>query len=61
MRTCWLFHDLGERRPGYEVKMITYPGILSPKNMQGKPFHVRDLRQRRMCLRCGKAQDVLVR
>ena len=41
----------------YEANIRTMPGILAPKNVQGKIFESVELRQRRHCEKCNKMQD----
>lgn len=55
-----IFHDWGKWSQ-YQEHGKMYVGRLSPKALQGIPLdYVKD-RQRRVCLRCGKEQNVLVR
>ena len=44
----------------YEHNYSFTPGIIAPKDIQGKSFNGVDLRQRRSCLKCGTTQDELV-
>jgi len=41
----------------YEQSVIEYPGIIAPKNMRGKPIENTQLRQKRLCEKCGYLQD----
>jgi hypothetical protein len=53
---CWLFHKW-TKWEAYEWRGVIYPSYLSPDR---EPRPVSELRQRRHCERCGKAQDRLV-
>ncbi len=53
---CWLFHNWSKWEPYVETG-IEIPGILAPKNVQGKQFRYTENRQKRFCLDCGYTQD----
>jgi len=45
----------------YQEPYSFYPGILAPASIQGIRLHSIEYRQKRVCLKCGKIQDKLVR
>lgn len=57
---CILFHDWNKWEQ-YERPIIEIPGILAPEKIRGEQIHCIDVRQKRRCRRCGKAQDIPVR
>ena len=44
----------------YDHHYKFFPGKLAPTAVQGMRFTATDLRQRRICSKCGKMQDELV-
>lgn len=55
---CWHKWDKWKE---YESHYTYTPGILSPGYIQGRTFNGVDYRQKRICLKCGKIQDKLIR
>lgn len=56
---CFIFHKWTKWEQ-YVVKGMAYPGILSPKTIQGKAIPYTERRQRRHCEICNKEQDELI-
>lgn len=56
---CFVFHEWSKWEQ-YDHQYSFYLGRIAPKEVQGKVLHNVDLRQRRVCLKCGKMQDELV-
>ena len=52
---CW--HKWKE----YKQKITGMPGIFAPKSAQGKEYQSMEIRQKRICKKCGKIQDELIR
>jgi hypothetical protein len=55
---CWHKWDKWEE---YEQPYSYTPGILSPRFIQGEILHSIEFRQKRICTKCGKVQDILIR
>lgn len=57
---CFIFHEWTKWEQ-YTETGIEILGLLAPKNMRGKEVRYNDLRQRRVCKKCGKMEDTLVK
>ncbi len=55
---CWHKWDKWKE---YKQPYSFIPGVLSLGYVQGKEFHSIEYRQKRICLKCGKVQDILIR
>lgn len=57
---CLIFHKWGKWEQYYEHGRV-FPGVVFCKNMPAEGTPYTDLRQKRICEKCGKIQDVLVK
>ena len=57
---CILFHKWGKWEV-YVERGTFFPGILHPKEVQGKRFRYSETRQKRVCQKCGRMEYEIIK